>query len=140
VLKFSTKWEKLVSQGSAQDCWSAYIFFKPNSLFHGQNHYFFIFHNFMFKINTFFAEWWSGPTSHFASADKQGQNTGLHHIAYDYFAMESVSVSLRKNLLCEDKLFIKSSHQKFSVEKNLQEMAKLQCITLITPITVTHMA
>jgi hypothetical protein len=26
----------------------------------------------MVKINTFFAEWWSGPTS----ADRQGQNTG----------------------------------------------------------------
>jgi hypothetical protein len=31
----------------------------------------FIFHNFMAKINTFFAEWWSGPTS----VDRQGQNT-----------------------------------------------------------------
>jgi hypothetical protein len=36
--------------GFAQDCWSAYIFFN-------QTHYF------MVKINTFFAEWWSGPTS-----------------------------------------------------------------------------
>jgi hypothetical protein len=50
---------------------NAYIFFN-------QIHYFmvriifFIFHNFMVKINTFFAEWWSGPTS---SADRQGQNT-----------------------------------------------------------------
>jgi hypothetical protein len=32
---------------------------------------FFIFHNFMVKINTFLAEWWSGSTS----ADRQGQNT-----------------------------------------------------------------
>jgi hypothetical protein len=52
-------------------------FFQPNSLFHGQNHnFFFIFHNFMVKINTFFffADWWSGPTS--ADRQGQGQNTG----------------------------------------------------------------
>jgi hypothetical protein len=49
-----------VSGFFAQDCWSAYILFN-------QIHYF------MVKINTFFAEWWSGPTS----ADRQGQNTGV---------------------------------------------------------------
>jgi hypothetical protein len=36
---------------------------------------FFIFHNFMVKINTFFAEWWSGPTS----TDRQGKNTVLRN-------------------------------------------------------------
>jgi hypothetical protein len=32
---------------------------------------FFIFHYFIVKIDTFFAEWWSGPTS----AERQGQYT-----------------------------------------------------------------
>jgi hypothetical protein len=41
---------------------------------------FFIFHNFMVKINTFFAEWWSEPTS----ADRQGQNTADGIILLQY--------------------------------------------------------
>jgi hypothetical protein len=36
-------------EGPSQDCWSTYIFFN-------QIHYF------MVRINTFFVEWWSGPT------------------------------------------------------------------------------
>jgi hypothetical protein len=54
------------TQGRAQDCWSAYIFFS-------QIHYF------MVKNTTFFAEWWSGPTS----ADQQEQNTVYCDLADD---------------------------------------------------------
>jgi hypothetical protein len=43
-------------QGSALDCWSAYISFNRIDYF-------------MVKINTYFAEWWSGPTSDY----RQGQ-------------------------------------------------------------------
>jgi hypothetical protein len=49
-------------------------FFQQNSLggvSWSKSQLFFIFHNFMVKINTFFAEWWSGPIS----ANRQGQNT-----------------------------------------------------------------
>jgi hypothetical protein len=46
-----------IDQGSAQDCWSAYIFSTKVQI----------------QANGgFLAEWWSGPTS----ADQQGQNTG----------------------------------------------------------------
>jgi hypothetical protein len=38
---------KVSSCSIGQDCWSAYIFFNQ-------------IHNFLVKINTFFAEWWSG--------------------------------------------------------------------------------
>jgi hypothetical protein len=45
-------------QTQEQHVYCAYIFFNQIQYF-------------MIKINTFFAEWWSGPTS----ADQQGQNT-----------------------------------------------------------------
>jgi hypothetical protein len=57
--------KKTLLQGPAQDCWSAYISSTKlkqimpwhNALFHGQNHYFFfIFHNFAVKINTFLGQ------------------------------------------------------------------------------------
>jgi hypothetical protein len=45
---------------------------------------FFIFHNFMIKINTFFVEWWSGPSS----ADRQGQNTALDKMQFLHLQAE----------------------------------------------------
>jgi hypothetical protein len=48
---------------------------------------FFIFHNFMVKINTFFAERWSGPTS----ADRQGQNT-VEGASIFFFVKSALSV------------------------------------------------
>jgi hypothetical protein len=44
----------------------------------------------MVKINTFFAEWWSGPTS----ADRQGQNTEYDII--QWFCSKNVLKTLNK--------------------------------------------
>jgi hypothetical protein len=68
-------WSMGKRQGPAQDCWSAYFFSIKFIISWSKSILFLIFHNFMVKINTFFSEWWSGPTS----ADRQGQNTETVH-------------------------------------------------------------
>jgi hypothetical protein len=65
-------------QGSAQDCWSAYIF---STKFKKIMRHFALFHahiqNILGRVVAFFAEWWSGPTSakHWIRSD-----TLPHHV------------------------------------------------------------